>query len=480
MILLVDQKKAGRLLSTVDDLYQTFVQIGKASGEMETLRAQFETCIGRVESQGLIRRLSFGDFVLLQPELLDAYASALVNAVKEEPDGLGNIAEEKVLAGRFTMPQDERIGKREQERLLLIAMVEDLLRYEIALREQAEDGPYLIFPSQSTRENVDMPDPEEKTTVLRFEGPVLNIYATLTVRLSHSGQFRKKQLWRNGMTFEASVGGTCGLLLYNAGEGLGELTLFFDKQANEQTRFEFEQYVYVHLQRKALPESIRRRRVFVCSSCGFAVTDQLVRLRRERSLNWVDCPNCQIRISLLDKEERLTAGPAPAVQEMDRAADRQRDLAVAESVRQGKRAAGEFDVFLCYNAEDRAAVKRIGELLIEQEILPWLDEWELPPGRPWIPEVEKQIGKLKSAAVFVGKNGIGPWQRRELDALLREFVDKGCPVIPVLLKDAPNQPGLPVFLRGMKWVDFREKEPDPLDHLIWGITGKRPGREKFF
>src|SRR5438105_1538094 len=145
------------------------------------------------------------------------------------------------------------------------------------------------------------------------------------------------------------------------------------KQANEQTRFEFEQYVYVHLQRKALPESIRRRRMFVCSSCGFAVTDQLVRLKRERGLNWVDCPVCQTRISLLDKEERLTAEPAPAVQEMDRAADRQRDLAVAESVRQGKREAGEFDVFLCYNAEDRAAVKRIGELLKEQEILPWLD-----------------------------------------------------------------------------------------------------------
>ena len=52
---------------------------------MDNLPAQFETCIGRVESRGLIRRLSFGNFVLLQPELLDAYASAFVNAVKEEP-----------------------------------------------------------------------------------------------------------------------------------------------------------------------------------------------------------------------------------------------------------------------------------------------------------------------------------------------------------------------------------------------------------
>ena len=34
-------------------------------------------------------------------------------------------------------------------------MIEDLLRYELALREQADDGPYLVFPSQSTRENPD-------------------------------------------------------------------------------------------------------------------------------------------------------------------------------------------------------------------------------------------------------------------------------------------------------------------------------------
>src|SRR5205085_8606994 len=98
------------------------------------------------------------------------------------------------------MPKDERIGKREQEKLLLIAMVEDLLRYEIALREQADDGPYLIFPSQSTRENPDLPDPEGKTAVFSFEGPVLNIYATLAVRFSHSGLFKKKELWKNAAT----------------------------------------------------------------------------------------------------------------------------------------------------------------------------------------------------------------------------------------------------------------------------------------
>jgi hypothetical protein len=61
----------------------------------------------------------------------------------------------------------------------------------------------------------------------------------------------------------------------------------------------------------------------------------------------------------------------------------------------------------------------------------------------------------------------------ELEAFLREFVHRGCPVIPVLLDYAPKEPQLPVFLRGMTWVDFRKTDPEPLENLIWGITGKR-------
>jgi len=43
----------------------------------------------------------------------------------------------------------------------------------------------------------------------------------------------------------------------------------------------------------------------------------------------------------------------------------------------------------------------------------------------------------------------------------------------VLLEIAPQQPNLPVFLEGMGWVDFRQKDPDPMERLIWGITGER-------
>ena len=76
--------------------------------------------------------------------------------------------------------------------------------------------------------------------------------------------------------------------------------------------------------------------------------------------------------------------------------------------------------------------------------------------------------------MFFGASGIGPWQQMEIDAFIRQFVKRNCPVIPVLLADAAATPNLPFVLDGLTWVDFRRTDPDPLDQLIWGITGDRP------
>jgi|GEM_PF-2740225 len=132
-----------------------------------------------------------------------------------------------------------------------------------------------------------------------------------------------------------------------------------------------------------------------------------------------------------------------------------------------------FDVFLCHNNEDKPAVKEIAEELIKRGLRPWLDEWELRPGLPWQELVEEQIEEIKSSAVFVGESGLGPWQEMEVRGLLSEFVKRKCPVIPAMLSNAPKKPKLPLFLREMTWVDFRKEDPDPMQRLIWGITGKK-------
>ena len=105
---------------------------------------------------------------------------------------------------------------------------------------------------------------------------------------------------------------------------------------------------------------------------------------------------------------------------------------------------------------------------------PWLDERELRPGLPWQRALEEVIQSIPAAAVIIGSE-IGPWQNQELAGFLQQFVRRRCPVIPVLLPGA--QPlDLPVFLDGMTWVDLSVTDPEPLNQLEWGITGRHPNR----
>jgi hypothetical protein len=132
-----------------------------------------------------------------------------------------------------------------------------------------------------------------------------------------------------------------------------------------------------------------------------------------------------------------------------------------------------FDVFLCHNSEDKPAVREIAQKLAEKSIRPWLDEEEIRPGTSWQTALGQQIESIKSAAVFVGKSGLGPWQDQEIQALLNQFVKRKCPVIPVVLPSAKTTPDLPWTLGNLHWVDFRT-DAQPLKRLIWGITGQKP------
>jgi GTPase SAR1 family protein len=471
---LLIEKEAGRLLSTVDELFRAFLKSHDAPGESPELREQFEMCIGRVEWRGLIRRLSFGGFVLLQPELLDGYASALVNAAKEEPDGLGSIAEEVARSGKFPMSHDERVKSPAQEKLLLIAMVEDLLHHEIALREHADGGPYLTFPSQLTREMPDLQELKGKAGVFGFEGPVLNIYATLVVRLSHSNWFQKKALWKNAAVFTTKARGSYGIALREPEEGKGEITLFYDAEVSSESRLQFEEYILAHLRRRALPDTLSRRRIVTCFHCGTPISDEQATRRLEFGRTSIECPVCDTTISLHALVEQVPAAVPPRILEMERGADARRDAETAATTIQGKRATRDFDVFISYNSTDRETVLTIARSLEQQGILPWIDIEACPPGKSWQKELSKQFKRCKAAAVFVGQKGIGPWQQAEVEALLIRFKEMKRPVIPVLLEDAPKQPVLPIFLGNLTWVDFRQKKPDPLRQLAWGITGRRP------
>lgn len=185
------------------------------------------------------------------------------------------------------------------------------------------------------------------------------------------------------------------------------------------------------------------------------------------------CPECQKYFTdshTIDIHKKIYNSALLILDDLSTASRNNKDIAEYWLEKNGEE---EFDVFLCHNSEDKAAVKNISKELKNMGLLPWLDEEQLRPGIPWQEVLEEQIGKIKTVAIFVGPNGFGPWQNSEMRAFLQEFVRRNIPVIPVILPQATKVPELPIFLRQFTWVDFRKKYEDALKKLKWGITGKK-------
>jgi GTPase SAR1 family protein len=487
----VDQKSAGSLLTPIDELCRAFQMAVPSSLELlakheqltelaageppeipsARLTSVFEGCIARLESAGLVKRLKFGDYALLQPELLDAYAGAIVNAAREEPDGLGSVLEAKVVTLDFPVPSTGQVLNGRQERLLVLATLEELLQHELVLREATEDGIQLVFPSAYRRDLPASEAPKGDGVVFRFEGPVENVYAALIVRLTRTDRFSRVATWQSAAQFAAGEG-RCTVVLSYDGEGAAELWIGYH-QVPDPLRKQFERFVHTHLNRQATPGSVMRERQYSCPRDGTAFTpeqvQQVIQLGRTRIL----CPVCEERVSLHDDYEQGN-GSDQSTAAMDASADAGRELAAASAVLRGKEEVAEFDVFLCHNWNDKPAVREIARKLRERGLRPWLDERQLRPGLAWQAGLEDIIEGIPAAAVIVGDQ-LGPWQEQELAAFMRQSVKRRCVVVPVLLPGAEPR-SLSVFLDGLTWVDLNATEPDPIDQLVWGISGEHENR----
>lgn len=323
---LLEMKKTGQALAPASLLLDEFSrQRPDMAASPPSLLDQFAACIGRLENCDLIRHLSFGDLVLLQPELLDAYASSMINAAKREPDGLGSLTEEAALTGTFFVPSENRVRAPGQEQLLLHATVEELVRHDLAFRESTDGGRYLVFPSQFNRDYADSPEPKGKAAVIVFDGPVQNLYSTLAVRLAHSELFTtgRSEMWRNASVYTAKMGGRCGLLLHEFDEARGRLTLFSDEYTSPETRFHFEEFVLEHIRRHACGGTVWLSRALVCAGCGETVPDAYVRMLQSRGLATFDCP-CGASVPLT--EAGASSAYRSEVTAMDEAADQRRDF----------------------------------------------------------------------------------------------------------------------------------------------------------
>jgi len=224
---------------------------------LEELRA----VVGLLDAPGIVWPLEFGGFVLLQPERINAYAAAVVRKVRGHVDEMGCIEEEKVLGGDLDYQDMKRLGP-EEESIVLRAMHQTFVDHGLCLREPSNDGMLLVFPSYFKRERPPLGDHPAIFVTYRFGGALDEIYATLVVRLHHSGPFEKDKLWRYAADFKTPEGRRLGFKMTRRPEGAGEITVYFEPEIAEETKVIFILYIHEHLRGKAV--DLERVRHYVC------------------------------------------------------------------------------------------------------------------------------------------------------------------------------------------------------------------------
>jgi len=437
--------------------------------------AEFQTVISHAQTQGLVWRLSFGAFVLLRPELLNDYASAVVRVARKHPQGIGSVLGKDVLEGLIDFEDMERLKDEKTEQSLLHAVVELFLKREVALGV----GEHLVFPSKFNRKRPEFPVPPLREVAYSFAGPVESVYATLVVRLFYCGAFELKDLWKNAAEFHDPMGRVCGFQVVSSQEGRGTISVFFERAVPVDSKVLFLRFIHEHIKKRTLSEFLIRERIYRCPNCGEEVENKrAVRARLKKGLKSIFCQFCPAEIRLVDLLEEKFGDPEllDLIHSLEKEVEENKRRAVGKITEKAKEEFTEFDVFLAHNSQDKPFVRAIGEELKRRNLRPWFDEDQIPPGSWFQDFIQEAIPRVKCAAIFVGPNGLGNWEILELRVFISQCINRGIPVIPVLLPGVKEIPEELWFFKELMWVRFFESvdEIEVLDNLEWGITRKHP------
>ena len=289
------------------------------------------TAITLLANHGLVMAFAFGDLVLLRPELLNGYASAVIRAARAHVDEIGCVREKDVFERRIDFARIDRLPAADEE-LLLRAMVQTFLDRSLCIAENTPEGPHLVFPSQYRRERP-IPGHPEIFLTYTFTGELQTVYTTLVVRLWYSREFRHKELWRNAAELTTPLGKTAGLIMDRLGDGEGRLSVFFEPGVPDDLKVMFIEYVRQHLGRYA--RDVQRERRYICGKCQKPITDaEAVRERLAAKKDFIRCQRCDAKVILIDSiEQQIVSDPvARQVRAMDETAQQGLDTQALEQI----------------------------------------------------------------------------------------------------------------------------------------------------
>ncbi|HKS41034.1 MAG TPA: TIR domain-containing protein [Blastocatellia bacterium] len=308
---IVKLKDEGKALLRMSELKQQLEM--RLPGESFTLE-QLRAVVGLLAGPGVVWQLEFGDFVLLQPERINAYAAAVIRSVRSHSDEIGCIFEARVLAGELDYQKSENQKMErlphDEEQIVLRAMHQILVDHSLCLRENTELGTLLVFPSYFKRERPDQPDHPSALVTYQFSGMLDEIYATLVVKLRHTAAFDtdERWLWRFAADFRTQAGKRVGFYMTKKVEGAAELTVYCEPDTAEDTKVTFIRYIHDHLKMK--DPNVVRVRHYVCSNpkCGEPVESlRAVQKALESRRKTIPCQYCSKQILLQDLIEEKFA-----------------------------------------------------------------------------------------------------------------------------------------------------------------------------
>jgi len=260
------------------------------------------TVIGLLAGQGLIQPLAFGDFVLLQPEQINNYGSAVVRAARNSKTELAGLSEDKILNADIYFQDMERL-KSEDEKILLRAMLQTFFDRSLCLRVDTPEGVKLVFPAFFKQNRPEIPERPQIKVTYRFTGPIDEIYTTLIVRLHYSNEFETDRLWRYAADFTSFCEGRVGLLLTKERDEVAKIQAYFVGDVDENIEVLFIKYVDEHLKRNVKSrDDVKMFREYICPHCQTPVENKRsINKKLAEGKTSIICVECEERVQLVDK-----------------------------------------------------------------------------------------------------------------------------------------------------------------------------------
>jgi small GTP-binding protein len=296
-------KDEGRVLMRFNELRDA-LRLRLPPNEINFADAELKAVLSLLSGPGVILELEFGAWILFQPELINAYSQAVIATMRDDPSELGCVSEQKVLGGDLVYGGFKRIAP-EDERFVLLEMHRKLLQRGLCARELTDKDVLLVFPSYYKRNRPELVGHPAVLVSYRFDGVVDEIYSTLVVRLDHTHEFKRDQLWQDAAEFVTRGGKKIGVKLTRQVPGAAAaIEVYSDPAILIGEKIIFVKYVHDHLLQRAA--RVTRRRHYVCQSCSHSIADlDAAEKRRRDGKEDIGCPMCDARVRLIDDLEAL-------------------------------------------------------------------------------------------------------------------------------------------------------------------------------